>query len=164
MGLTYGDHLPALKTLKAQFCLGEDEYGLLVDCAPNLQCLDTLGCHVFDEGLEALAGLPDLKKLVLCAGMISDHGLEVLVRNCSKLEHLALPYCTGVTRRGYGALAEGCRNLRHLDLSESGIERADVVMIGMACPRLEVVVLLNTDMVIDGLPGRPDFHVQNGFV
>ena len=48
---------------------------------------------------------------------VTDGGLEAVAAGCPNLQHLNLSWCSNVTDGGVEAVAAGCPNLQHLDLS-----------------------------------------------
>jgi WD40 repeat protein len=86
---------------------------------PHLQRLELLGCPVTDAGLAHVAGLKDLRELIVGRSLkVTDAGLEHL-KGPSRLERLDVP-SSGVTGAGLRHL-RGLSRLRSLNLKHNAI-------------------------------------------
>jgi Leucine Rich repeat len=141
----------------------------------HLSYLDLSGCtNVTDEGLKNLAGLSDLRELILGkvdspAPKVTDAGLIVL-ESLPQLRFLSMPH-TAVTDAGLAHLRQS-RELELLDLDNSSITDAGLVHL-RGLPRLRqlsltgtkvtnraVVALMQTIPGLEVAQGSPD--VEDG--
>jgi hypothetical protein len=149
---------------------------------PNLRGLNLSGCaHVTDAGLWAIArhcqaqldtiylaqcekvtelGLRLLAhncKLVLVdlsdCPQLNDAALQTLAAGCWMIETFIMQRCRGVSDAGIVKIAQCCKDLRHLDVSECYRlgEYGDKALleIGRCCPKLRVLDLFGCQHVHD---------------
>ncbi|CAM6096718.1 unnamed protein product [Calypogeia fissa] len=91
---------------------------LLSKC-PSLRELDLSYCsYITDNGIVGVTALKNLEVLKLenCRN-ITDAGLGAIAAGCKVLRHLSLRWCLGVTDMGISLLSMNCKQLETLDLS-----------------------------------------------
>ncbi|RLN88634.1 hypothetical protein BBJ28_00014996 [Nothophytophthora sp. Chile5] len=149
---------------------------------PNLRGLNLSGCsHITDAGLWAVArhcqtrldtiylaqcervtelGLRLLAhncRLVLVdlsdCPQLNDNALQTLAAGCWMIETFVMKRCQGVSDAGVVKIAQCCKELRHLDVSECSRlgEYGDKALleIGKCCPKLRVLDLFGCQHVHD---------------
>ncbi|SPE29127.1 exported hypothetical protein [Candidatus Sulfopaludibacter sp. SbA6] len=114
---------------------------------PQIEYLDVGGAQRTDSGLwsllltdagvEAIAAVTQLRDLRLAGTAITAHGVELL-KPLAKLERLNLQGCRRLRDDTAAALA-GFRQLRMLDLKDSGLSEQGVARIRAALPDCQVV-------------------------
>ena len=102
----------------------------------KLRTLDLQGNPISDEGLSALANLPDMQWLCLADTLISDKGLAQ-VAMLHKLQYLFLQG-TGITDTGLARLA-GLKRLKRLNVKKTAVTRGGIQRLKLALPKLEIV-------------------------
>ncbi len=132
---------PTLKRLNLGDCQITDKgMKYLVNSAMNLRSLDLSWCRItghgvqylaslphlkslslsiIDDDMKHLAGLTNLKSLVLRAVQLTDNGLQCLAAASPQLKSLDLVFCLSITDGGLKHLA-GLENLESLDLPLCG--------------------------------------------
>ena len=151
-------HCPLLKKLKVPNFprISTEESAAL--CAPALSCIHSIWTSCDDDNLVAsnyALAIPYLTELRL---VIIDNKndrmlIPLMAQYCPMLETVQINYCSNVTPAQLLQLAQNCRYLKVLMLSNT-IFYSDEVVIGLAerCPKLQTLTLLGyggeTDLVL----------------
>lgn len=96
-----------------------------------------------DKMVHVLAnGCSKLRKLTLRYNqcLVTDRGLAVLAERCQKLESFVVDYCDkirGITDFGVCTIAQSCRHLKRLNISNGVITDVSLVVIATNLPSLE---------------------------
>ncbi|HEU5022364.1 MAG TPA: hypothetical protein VFT60_10745, partial [Bryobacteraceae bacterium] len=114
---------------------------------PKLQDLDLSFNPFTDEGMAGLAGLKDLRRLLLRDTLVTDEGLKYL-KDLTNLEELDLSG-TKITNKGIEYL-RGLKSMRRLNLlGAQADDSAMEILSGM--PQLEVLNLYRTKITNSGV-------------
>ena len=147
-GVKYLSELTKLEDLTLQCCRHITSQGLthLVNSCTDIKYLNLTGCHLFDlSGVKSEKGLKhleklnmmgckltndsclrvlsewtcNLKELVLAfSDMISDEGVEFVLKNAKSLYHLNLKRCSNITDKTVEAISKHSSNvLKYLNLT-----------------------------------------------
>src|SRR5665213_216919 len=120
----------------------------------KLQDLDLSYNAFTDEGMAGIAGLKDLRRLLLRDSLVTDEGLKYL-KDLSKLEELDLSGAR-VTDKGVEYLS-GLKSMRRLNLQ--GAQATDAAMSALAgMTHLEVLNLYRTRVTNSGLAKLQSLH------
>jgi len=144
------DHLSALTNLRWLTMGGNKLTGAALQFLrqmPQLEYLDIGGTQRTDSGLwslmlndagvQAIASVTELRELWLNGTNITGRQLEML-KGLSKLERLSLQGCTRLKDDAANVLAE-FRQLRAVDLKDSGVSAESASRVRAALPGCEVV-------------------------
>jgi F-box/leucine-rich repeat protein 2/20 len=118
VGNVAGHRLKCINLAKITQFTDQGLMRLLSNC-PGLRELDLSYCsYIGDAGMVGVAQLRNLATLKLenCRD-ITDAGLGAIAAGCKALRHLSLKWCLGVTDNGISFIARNCRHLETLDLS-----------------------------------------------
>lgn len=85
-----------------------DDVGVasMIRMVSKLTFIDLTGLNVADMSVEAMSVLHDLATLNLTATKITDHGLDVIVRNFQKLAEVSFHSCENITNTGIARMRE----------------------------------------------------------
>ncbi|GMH25810.1 hypothetical protein Nepgr_027653 [Nepenthes gracilis] len=123
----YGPTLTAL-SLDCCFEITDDGLSFVANGCPSLTFINLYRCNITDAGLETLAksclGLEDVN-LSYC-WLITDHGIRVLVGNCSRISAIRISNCERVSGVGF----EGCsETLVYLEAESCKLEPEGIAAI-----------------------------------
>ncbi|KAA8492336.1 putative adenylate cyclase regulatory protein [Porphyridium purpureum] len=108
----------------------------------ELESLDLFSCKVADSVVPALRKLTKLKRLEICGGRLTNHGL-MMMAGLHSLEYLNVANNQGVSNSGVASLHEN-RNLRNLNLAGTSVSDA-VVPALERFPALETLCIRGCD-------------------
>nr|XP_054754818.1 F-box/LRR-repeat protein 20-like [Lytechinus pictus] len=109
---------------------------------PRLQTLDLRMCrNVTDKSLESVAkNNPNLQDLTVSeCHQITDVGVTAVAEGLCRLSSLVIPRCL-ITEKSLDALAQHCRHLKFLDVSQCNVPIAAVDTMRSKLPCLQTVV------------------------
>ncbi|KAI3936014.1 hypothetical protein MKW92_040476 [Papaver armeniacum] len=94
-----------VQTLDLDFCskYSNIKLSLMFSWFPRLVDVSLKGCHITDEGLEALAKCCSSLEVVNLSwcDLITDSGISFLLRNCRELYSLSIGFCIQITGIGF---------------------------------------------------------------
>ena len=133
--------------------LSDAKLAQVVRMCPRIEVLHLNFCRLITEvGVSTLAQLcPMLHTLNLWGMHVTDTWLTRLGECCKTLKTINLEDCSHISDMGLCKLAEGCRMLEDVHLSDCGGDITDVGVcsLGLFCPKLHTLNLLNLWRVTD---------------
>ncbi|KAF0693905.1 Aste57867_15179 [Aphanomyces stellatus] len=124
-GMVHLKHLAKLAYLNAD-TEGMTYHALPFICeATTLTSLDVFGASIADRGLEHLAKVPHLTKLVICGGRVSDAGVRLIAMHAPQLTRLNLSQNRNIHSHALAHVAKlphlASLNLSHTSISTTGL-------------------------------------------
>jgi len=118
---------------------------------PKLELVDLSNCRqVGDDGVAALASYcPNLKHIDVRGTRITNTGVVQVASKCAGLRIFNAARCMQVSDVGIKALADGCSQLTHLDLTCTGLTDEGLKYIGRKCTWLYTLKMSECSMLTD---------------
>jgi hypothetical protein len=149
-----------MRALSFNDCETDLPDGFLERTGRQLEQIDLQSCYkITDRGMGKLAeNCPMLQDVKLGCFEITDATIFSLVKHCSRLHSVGLSGANNITDEGLLHLAQGCTDLKKIELSFSTIADAGLRKLAEACPGLEEVILWSCNNITEAAVG---FLVQH---
>lgn len=92
---------------------------------------------------------PQLTHINIDGTKLKNKSIVTLGRACARLESLSVAMCPAIGDRGVGELGRHCSELLHLDLHNTSMTDAGVLVIADSCPSLKLISLANVQSISD---------------
>jgi len=150
----------------------DEGLGALAEGCPLIEKLNLSECsEITDEGIKTIANFcTSLISLDLsgCDDNITDDSIKYLATQCSLLKYIDLAFCDEITDSSIIAIADHCRNLKSINITNidnEGIGDESIVKLAENCNELEEVIfeycLLTNESVLAFAKYCPRLKVIN---